>query len=71
MSGIFGNLRMIVFIFLKLLGSMVFPKITYKVGPFSAENSRTLHGVLGQIITVRMMLLLSQYGIPSQDSKKV
>ena len=49
-------------LFLKILESMIFPKIALKVEPVSAENSWTLHRVLGQSITVRMMLLHSFSG---------
>ena len=58
-------------LFLKLLGCIVLPQTALKVGAFSAENRLSLHVVLRQSITVRMMLLISLCGIPSQDSEKV
>ena len=57
--------------FPKLLGSMVFSQTAFKVGPFFAENSRTLLRIFGQSITVRILLSISPCSIPSQDSKKV
>ena len=37
---------------------MLFPKIALKGGPFSAENSLTLHGVLGRSITDGVIVIL-------------
>ena len=58
-------------LFLTLLGYRVLPQTGFKVGPYSAENNKTLHAVFEQTMTARMLLLISPCRIPSQHSKKV
>ena len=67
-------------IFVKTLWALYFchnlrPKlinfIVIKFGLLSAENRLPLHAVFGRGITVRILLLIFLYGIPSQNSKKV